>query len=262
MPTRRLTAFTMIELLVVISIIALLMAILLPTLSEARESARAVQCLSNLRQVGMAMDFYANDYDDSYCGMQPIGQTNNASVYMWVGDNGQAVGGGIPDFSLFGADKRPLNRYVSSATADTDVPVANCPSDEVVAQLTGTSYAANMNFTYDGTSSNPWLNEHQNVIYGQTASNGGWRIPIKRTQVPKTSLFVLGGEAGAHYAVRSWTPGNSTNELNGNVKPQELFWHHASRKWNTAFADGHAGVIEVEDFGNLTGYGWSYERSE
>lgn len=57
-------AFTLIELLVVISIIALLIAILLPTLSAARGAARSIQCGSNLRQIGVAIQIYGNDFDD------------------------------------------------------------------------------------------------------------------------------------------------------------------------------------------------------
>jgi len=54
-------AFTLIELLVVVAIIALLVAILLPSLSRAREQARAVKCSSNLHQLAMATTYYAQD---------------------------------------------------------------------------------------------------------------------------------------------------------------------------------------------------------
>ncbi|MAY73238.1 MAG: hypothetical protein CMJ31_00665 [Phycisphaerae bacterium] len=61
--TRRHAAFTLIELLVVIAIVALLIGILLPALSNARSSARAVLCQSNLRSIGQLMLIYRNDHD-------------------------------------------------------------------------------------------------------------------------------------------------------------------------------------------------------
>lgn len=64
MPQRQSRAFTLIELLVVISIIALLIAILLPALSSARETARQIQCASNMRGIGTAQINYATDNDD------------------------------------------------------------------------------------------------------------------------------------------------------------------------------------------------------
>ena len=62
------TGFTLVELLVVISIIALLMSILMPSLRKARESAKDVVCLSNLRQWGVVWSMYTGDHDGNFHG--------------------------------------------------------------------------------------------------------------------------------------------------------------------------------------------------
>jgi prepilin-type N-terminal cleavage/methylation domain-containing protein len=85
---RRFRAFTLVELLVVIGIIAVLISILLPTLSRARESARRTQCLSNLRQLHTALLLYANFNKDAV----PLGYWRDEKQYnyaLWQkGDKG------------------------------------------------------------------------------------------------------------------------------------------------------------------------------
>jgi prepilin-type N-terminal cleavage/methylation domain-containing protein/prepilin-type processing-associated H-X9-DG protein len=86
-PTRR-SAFTLIELLVVIAIIAILAAILFPVFAQAREKARATQCLSNLKQLGTAFMMYVQDYDETY----PLQSADAFGVFPYHDDERTARG--------------------------------------------------------------------------------------------------------------------------------------------------------------------------
>jgi prepilin-type N-terminal cleavage/methylation domain-containing protein/prepilin-type processing-associated H-X9-DG protein len=80
-PIRR--AFTLIELLVVIAIIAILAAILFPVFAQAREKARSITCVSNLKQLGTATMMYIQDYDEQFPIKEYVLDPANNKVRTW-----------------------------------------------------------------------------------------------------------------------------------------------------------------------------------
>ena len=109
--------FTLIELLVVIAIIAILAAILFPVFAQARDKARATQCLSNQRQVGLGFMQYAQDYDETFpMSRQAFSPTDS------------------------GTRANPWTVLIFPYLKNVDVMA--CPTDNTVADIDGTSWAA------------------------------------------------------------------------------------------------------------------------
>jgi prepilin-type N-terminal cleavage/methylation domain-containing protein len=127
-------AFTLIELLVVVAIIALLISILLPSLSEAREQAKILKCQANLANQLKVTHCYFSEYNDTF----PFTAIFNSS---WVGICSWQYGGKKTDaywqaqylgLFYFTADKKPLNATIfapSRTGANDEVPQLRCPSD-------------------------------------------------------------------------------------------------------------------------------------
>lgn len=101
----RARGFTLVELLVVVAIIALLVGILLPSLSAARGTARAAVCLSNVRQLGLALHLYADDHADR---CPPGAADFQKNLHRW---HGLRTDGGQP----FVPEGAPLTPYLGGA---------------------------------------------------------------------------------------------------------------------------------------------------
>jgi prepilin-type N-terminal cleavage/methylation domain-containing protein/prepilin-type processing-associated H-X9-DG protein len=225
-------AFTLIELLVVIAIIAILAAILFPVFAQARESARAISCLSNLKQVGLAYTMYNQDYDEM---TPPVSNDWWTYVYPYIKSYNLLL---CPDRS----DVQASHRADTAAVGGCDANGLNC-------KLEG--YAYN------------WgpINSRGGGLTGQKVHplNPDGSVDTNDDYAPSISIASIVSPAnmfafGDSYDTPRMNLGMWTQLCTYNGTSNSGLRHRAN--FNIAFVDGHAKSVKFK-----AGYAASGENS-
>lgn len=225
-PAARRAGFTLVELLVVIGIIALLISILVPSLSRARETAQRITCLSNMRQLGLAMMMYTQENKGKF----------------------PAVGLGQAEDWLYGAVGRDRNegRLVKYQGGRYNPKIYYCPSDAAEARKSrglDFSYTVNWNICWY-----PSRNPPAGTVYPPTIG----RI------VNSSKKILMIDESAQTLDDPCWAPENWFNDTQNMLairhdkqaeKAKGLTQQQVLQagRGNCVFADGHADFTPRKD---------------
>lgn len=233
-------AFTLVELLVVVSIIALLLAILLPSLNKARQAAQSISCLANLHQIGIGESFYAQEHSQR---LTPCDRRNTA----WNGPNLTWAG----NLAGVGYINAPI---INQATAQHTTPGSAASSLRCPSGLSDAFTDGNPASRTDANANRPYVsgiwngssrptNRLVDVWYGANASSGSYNYPLWRVasdndinnwdryprldQIPRPNNTIAFFDGSS---LCNWSGANG-NRISAR--------HNAGTTTNVSFWDGH-----------------------
>jgi len=225
---KRIAAFTMIELLVVVAIIAILASLLLPALDRARDKAKTAACVNNLRQLSAAVLLYAYDYNDWVPGANWEPGAATSGGWEWSYRGFWYTGG-----SYFWNDKRQtqqqLGQYINVFSPVWMCPgwpldydfspgagVVGCPTNNTSVEMPNTM--RNVGFGYEYR---PWIQKIQGWPPGWGGTGGSYSFQLRLSGPAKPSCANLFNCLGS-----DWFPPNIQAP------------HFNRRRWNIAYLDG------------------------
>ncbi len=196
-------AFTLVEMLVVIFIIALLLALMMPSLGKIRSTALRMRCSNNLKQIHVAVNLYAQTNDDTYpCAEDPVSKTAgkdpNSNYWLWMGRG----------WRFF------VGPYLDLTNVKKNASVLFCAQDKVSKEkYESTSYSYSMAFYHSPAQIDAMSSSKDTYSSPQPS------VPQKVTEVAKPSGKILIGEwLSNHFPMKGndagwWTWEGSRNYL-------------------------------------------------